>query len=233
MFLFLFRCQSFFHRQCNRSGFLLWPSRCASIFFTFYVNSMCTSYLPTFSFTVYTSLSVWNKKKQPSHLLIWTASQLIYTLCNFMFLKIGLKSYTKVNQGLKLHVKLCACMYIKYVDTFELSGDRTGQLKSLWSPTPTVVDKTNKVCFMTVLSWSYSRKLRRNWHIQLQLTQNQVEGETQHALKANLGKEAFSFAFNIHLAFWLASFNVTEFQYKLLCEHLWISNGSHNSNISV
>lgn len=46
---------------------------------------------------------------------------------------------------------------------------------------------------MTILSWSYSRKLRRNWQIQLQLTQNRIEGETQHAFKANLEKEAFSF----------------------------------------
>lgn len=46
---------------------------------------------------------------------------------------------------------------------------------------------------MRVLSWSYSRKLRRNWHIQIQLTRNRSEGKTQRAFKANLDKQASSF----------------------------------------
>lgn len=70
------------------------------------------------------------EQKKPSHLLIWAASQLMYTLYIYMVLKASLKSYTKVNQGIKECVKLYACMYIKYADTFELSGNRTGQLKS-------------------------------------------------------------------------------------------------------
>lgn len=121
---------------------------------------------------------------------------------------------------------MCICTYIAYIDTYALAGSRTGKLKSS-SPTVTFVDKTLGMFYDSPI-WSYSRKLRRNWHIQIQLIRNWGKGETQQTFIVKPEKKALTTTCLL-----VAIFYITELQYKFLCEHLWISNESHNLHICL
>lgn len=61
-----------------------------------------------------------------------------------------------------------------------------------------------------------------------QVVWNWGKGETQHAFIAKLEKQPFHFT-NYASPFFFGILYVTEFQYKLLCERLWILDESLHS----